>query len=318
MQKFKDIPIGVLQLINQIDTDYKAEVIGAGLVDSGWDENRILLVRKHGDKKFVSKDIYGVDSEYSTRDLMEYLYIHTNRGGIYESLPEGVFHQPLNTVKKKTNESILEEIRAHREEEFFARRYFQPFEMVADQLLIDAQLYEHQFNKKNFHPNLVHVFSKYWDVLNLLSLKQAVLFIKVIPVMYRLVTDFNILSQVLTLVLDVPIKVCIGKQKKVMVNNQIQPVLGSWQLGISSTIGKEYLDGYKTIQVQVGPITPLQMKLFEYKQQRDIILNYLLNLILPINMHFLIGYTITKEETAFVLSHKQHKAYLGINTLLKK
>lgn len=101
MKQFKNIPESVLQLVNQINTDYKAEVIGAGLANSGWDQKRILLVRKQGDKRFVSKDIYGIDSEYSTRDLMEYLYIYTNRQSIYESLPEGVFHQPLNTVKKK-------------------------------------------------------------------------------------------------------------------------------------------------------------------------------------------------------------------------
>jgi len=318
MQKFKDIPSSVLQLVNQLDTDYKAEVIGASLVDSGWDESRILLVRKQGDKRFVSKDIHRVDSEYSTRDLMEYLYIYTNRASIYEALPEGVFHQPLNTVKKKTHESILEEIRTHREEEFFARRYFQPFEMVADQLLIDAQLYEHQFNKKNYHNNLVQVFSKYWEVLRVLNLKQAVLFIKVIPVMYKLVTDFEILSQVLTLVLDVPIQVQVGKQKKVVLSKDRQPLLGKWQLGISTTLGRSYGDGYKTIQVIVGSMEPLQMKLFEYNAKNDIVLNYMLDLILPVNIHFVIKYLTIKDKAEFILSQNQHKAYLGINTLLKK
>mgnify|MGYP000246618079 CR=1 FL=1 len=45
------------------------------------------------------------------------------------SCPKAYSQEPLPSPRKYRKEQVLDEIRIHREEEFFARRFFKPFEI---------------------------------------------------------------------------------------------------------------------------------------------------------------------------------------------
>lgn len=111
-------------LFNQPDTDFKAEVVASGLKEGGYDAERTLISRRGDMRRGFSKDIQEIRSEYSHYDLTDYLYLHVNRRSIYDALPEGIFHKNLHQSGKVSKEQVLDEIRIHREEEFFARRFF--------------------------------------------------------------------------------------------------------------------------------------------------------------------------------------------------
>lgn len=303
--------------VNTIDSDFKAESIAAGLIESGYDDNRILLMRRHGDKRYVSKDIDVIQKHYSTQDLMEYLYIYTNRVSIYDTIPEGIFHQPLNGIRKKTQEDIISEIRRHREEENFARRYFQPFEMIFDQVLIEAQLYEKQFDKKNFHDKLKKIFSRYWSILHLLTLRQAVFFIKAIPVIDTIFADFNVTATLMSTIMEVPIHLELVCSKSTKIQNAQTNILGECRLDIDAVLGDSFVDAYRDIRITIGPMHPQVMKLFEPGSKNDLILNHLIQMVLPSDCRKYIKYDIIQEQAASRLSDENHTAYLGINTILQ-
>jgi len=302
--------------INTLETDFRAEAVAAGLIESGIDADKILIVRQMGDKRYVSKDIAEIKKGFSQQDLMEYLYIHTNRPSIYDAIPENIFHQPFNTAKKKSQEDIIYEIRRHRQEEYYARRFFQPFEMAIDQILTDAQLYERQFDKKNFHGNLRNIFSSYWDILKLFTLKQAVYFIKVIPVIHRISTDFEKMSRLISVVLEVPVKIELGGLSRISTGASSMNLSGGWKLGVNTVVGNSFRDGYRDIDITIGPISPEQMRLFSKGLKNNLILEQLMGMILPADCQRVYSYKVDKEHTRFRLSDDTHTAYLGINTKL--
>ncbi|NDV78480.1 type VI secretion system baseplate subunit TssG [Dysgonomonas sp. 511] len=302
--------------INNLETDYRAEVVAAGIIESGLDADKILIVRQKGDKRYVSKDIAEVKNDFSKEDLMEYLYIYTNRNSIYDAIPENVFHQPFETAKRKTQEDIINEIRRHREEEFYARRYFQPFEMAVDQLLIDAQLYERQFDKKNFHSNLKDIFSGYWSVLKLLTLKQAVFFIKIIPILHRVTTSFDLVGKLMGIILEAPVKVELGELSEIKTAIPLKITPGKWKLGVNSTLGNTFKDGYRDINITIGPVHPEIVKSFSKGYNNYLILEQLITMMLPANTQRNVRYKTLEEYAKFRLSDKTHTAYLGINTRL--
>jgi hypothetical protein len=301
--------------INRLNTDFRAEVVAAGLIESGQDADKVLIVREKGDKRHISKDIVKVKNEFSQEDLMEYLYIHTNRSSIYDGIPENIFHQPFSTAQKKSKEAVIEEMRRHRDEEFFARRYFRPFEMVADQLLIDAQLYERKFDKKNFHSNLRDTLYAYWTILKRLTLKQAVFFIKIIPLLPRIVTDFELTGKLIGVILDVSVKV---ESYKVSIVETSPSKAGksNWQLGVNSVVGSTLQDGYEDLLITVGPACPKTVKSFSKGCNNQLILAKLLDMMLPANMQKTVKYKTRDELTKFRLSDGTHTAWLGINTRL--
>jgi hypothetical protein len=302
-------------VVNKLDTDFRAEVVAAGLIESGLQNDKILIIRQKGDKRHISKDISKVETGFSQQDLMEYLYIYTNRNSIYDAIPENIFHQPFVTAKKKSKEDVINEIRRHREEEFYARRYFQPFEMAVDKLLVDAQLYERKFDKKNFHNNLKDILSGYWSILKLLTLKQAVFFIRIIPVIHKVVTDLELTERLMSVILDIPVKI-EQKDLSYIQTDISQKLTKGWRLGVNTVLGSSFKDGYKDLNITIGPDRPERIREFSGGRKDELILRELVAMMLPANTKKNIKYTVLNEFAKFRLSDATHKAYLGINTKL--
>lgn len=302
--------------VNKLDTDFKAETVAAGLIESGLDANKILIIRKSGNKRHVSKDIFALENVFSQQDLMEYLYIYTSRSSIYDAIPENVFHQPLNTAKKKTQEDVVKEIRRHRQEEFYARRFFQPFEMVVDKLLIDVHLYECKFDKKNFYSSLKDILSRHSPVLKLMNLGQAVYFIKIIPVLRQTTKDFKLLGQILSIIIDAPVKVEVREPSIIKVSNPSTIVDDNWKLGVNSVLGDTLKDGYMDIDIMIGPMEPERIINYYPGRKDEMLLKKLLSMTLPANIKRNITFETIQELADFRLSDDIHISYLGINTNL--
>ena len=303
--------------INRLNTDFRAEVVAAGLIESGQDAEKVLIVREKGDKRHISKDIAKVKNEFSKHDLMEYLYIYTNRSGIYESIPENIFHQPFSTAQRKgSKEAVIEEMRKNRNEEMYARRYFQPFEMVIDQLLIDAQIYEREFDKKNFHSNLKDILVGFWSVLRFMTLKQAVFFIKTIPVLNHITADFDTAGKLMGIVLDSPVKIELGDVSEIQTNLSAKIGKENWRLGTDAVLGSSFKDNEEDLVVTVGPACPKALKALINGSNNQFILEQLLVMMLPANRKKRVKYKVKDELAKFRLSDDTHKAYLGINTRL--
>ena len=306
-----------LDTINSIETDYKSEVIAAGLIEIGYDPDKTLIVRQGGNRRHVAKDINRIENEFSSHDLTDYLYIYSNKHSIYDSLPEGIFHQPYNTAQKRTKEDIVKEIRRHRDEEFFARRYFKPFEIILDQALVDAQIYERKFDKKNINPNLSDIFSRYWPVLKLLSVKQAVLFTKLIPLLPNISNNFDVMGQLMGIILDVPVKIYHGKKTDTKIENLPDEVsLGNCRLKETTILGNRFEDGYRDINVKVGPLSSAQMKSFEKNTTNDLILKGLTDMMLPCDCRIKVRYESLQTQANFIMSEPSYTTYLGINTVI--
>lgn len=303
--------------VNKLDTDFKAEIVAAGLIETGVDAEKIVMVRENGDKRHVSKDIAKIEHHFSSQDLMEYLYIHTNRYGIYDAIPENILHQPFNSSKQKNQEDIISEIRHHRQEEFYARHFFRPFEMIIDRLMIDVHIYERRFDKKNFYGNLQNILSRYTPVLKLMTLKQAVFFIKVIPMLRRLTKDYTLMGQVLGILLEAPVKVTMGKLSTITVENSSDIISDEWILDVNSVLEDTLQDGYRGIEITIGPMDTESIISYYPGHKNENLLNQLLAMMLPANLVRNIEFeTIEGEDDFYFSGDDSYTVYLDINTRL--
>jgi hypothetical protein len=304
--------------INTVDTDYRAETLLAGLIENGRDAAETHLIREKGDRRGVLKDIDKVETKYDDAgfDIVEYLCVYTNRKGIYDSLPEGVFHQSSNPKRQKSQEEILHEIKTQREEEFFARKYFQPFEMVLDKILVDIQRYEQKYNKPHLYQNLTGMFEEYWDILKYLTTAQALLFIKAIPVMEDISRSLDSTAKVMEIILDCPVSIREGKKSEHRLTSGEATGLGKWRLGVNAIVGKSVAGDSVDLEITVGPASPEKIKGFLPGQINDRILKSLIELTVPFDRYTAVKYRVTETEKKFRLSGDTHKAWLGINTTI--
>lgn len=302
---------------NLPETDIKAEVLASGLREQNYDPERTLILRLGDARRGFSKDIEKVCSEYSQYDLTDYLYIYVNRKSLYDELPEGLFHQPIYQKDRNSKEEILDEIRIHREEEFFARRFFKPFEIAIDHMLVDFQHKERKMDKMNVHTDFVNAFVKQWPVLRYFPLKQAVMFIKMLPFIESITNSLEKISQSMSILLDVPTRVKRGSKAFVTVDECLVPPLGKCILGENFIAGNSFDDGSFRILMEVGPISAHKMSTFLPGTNNDKILHSLMDLFLPADKEIEVRYVIEREDAIFKLESKEDVgSFLGISTYL--
>lgn len=305
-------------IANTLETDFKAEVVASGLKERGYDPERTLIIRQGDSRRGFSKDIDCIHTEYSQYDLTDYLHLYVNRKSIYDELPEGIFHRNIYYKDKHSKSEVLDEIRIHREEEYFVRRFFKPFEIVIDQMLVNFQHKERRFDKMNIHADYIGIFAGTWPVLNLLPLKQAVMFIKMLPFLETITNSLDKISQIMSILLDVPVNVKRGSKSHTVVDEELIPGLGECMLGETMILGNSFDDGYFRILVEIGPISAKRVEFFIEGSRGQNILKILNGMLLPADKEIEIRYIIEQDDAIFRLSDEENVSYLGINTYLSE
>jgi hypothetical protein len=301
---------------NTPESDFKAEVIAAGLIERGYDPSKILLVREGAGRRGFAKDIEEIGLQFSEYDLSDYLHIKTNREGIYDILPEGIFHRSVNRKLNPDREDMIDEVRIHNAEEFFARKFFRLFETELDGVLTEMALFETEFDRRATHPNHVNVFLAYWPVLRLLEREQAIIFLHVVPIIHRVRDSYRDVEESLSLILDVPVHIEPVILEKKDADSVLESRLGKSRLGVDFIPGDTFNDGQYDIKIRVGAMPASRMKAFLEGGPADRVLSRLCRLFLPANVFVVREYVIDPRDSAFILSTDGTDTYLGINSFV--
>lgn len=314
----KDILLldGIDKNANFLDTDYQAEVFAADFMEAGYDPDRIHIIRQGGAKRGFSKDIEEVGVWFSEYDLKDYLQIKVNRDGVYDILPEGIFHHSIQKKFNKDKEDIIDEIKQHRLEEFYARKFFQVFEVEIDHALVSALLYEIQYDKKISNSNYTDIFVVYWPILKLLKPEQRVLFMHTIPFLHQIRNNYDEIEKTMSILLEVPVQIEDMKLPAKNADSFFESVLGGSRMGIDFVLGKAFDDGQYDLKVTIGPISAKKMEYFLETSVGNTILDFLCQLFFPGDIFVIKDFKVFPEDAAFVLSNEETNTFLGINTFI--
>ncbi len=300
--------------VNHIDTDYKAESILAHLISQGLDAAQIVFKRLGASQRGVAKDIGSVKQLVQEKGNNK-LEIGTNRDGIYDKLPEGLFYKTNHKAKSSTND-ILEEIARNRQEEFYNRRFFQPLEEEIDKSNLFAHAKELCFDQKNSHSEYSKVFEKFWPLIKNMDKRRAAIFISIIPLVHQLRNNNDKIAEALGLVLEVPVTVraYYGEQD---IQSSLYFSLGNSKLGKNFTTEGALNDRYKNIKIKIGPLKTEEYQRFYRGGSESEILNELIRLLFPANCLVLTEFDIKQEENNFQLNNSGHSTcLLGVNTAI--
>jgi hypothetical protein len=305
--------------INTGDTDYKAEVIAGLMVEQGHAVDQLLIVRKGAGKRGVSKDIAEVQhGRYKNTDTS--FVLHTNRKGIYDHLPEGLFHKSSHINGERSKQSVLADMSRHRADEFFIRDFFRLFETETDIIRILTQAREFQYDKKNNHNQYIHIYERFWPILKQMELSKAVLFMKMIPLVSKIrLSQFEV-AQTLSMILDVPVEITTITRANKASDPIKLPLLGQARLGHNLITKGDHWKATSTIQVKVGPIATKNIEGFMVGHHSYNVLELILDNLLAANKERIIQLVSSYDDGQFTLmaDKTQRKVFLGINTWLHK
>lgn len=303
-----------LQHANTLDTDFLAEVILAALIEQGVDYGDIQIVRKGEQRAGIGKDINGAELLYKPEnETSEYLKVYVNRKGLFDILPEGLFFDgrqlPVEDI-----EAMIQRVRANRMQEKKIRKFFSLYENEIDQAKVEMQLLERRVDNKNIYPDFAGIFTTYWPLVQLLSLPQATMFMKMVPILHRIRGHERNIGKAMTLILGLPVRI---EPVTIVQNGRHAGKLGTMRIGENLVIGSCYRDGLYDAVIVIGNIPQERIPEFLEGGKSRKIVDELTDMLFPADMK--VEVRLKGVCTKVRLSDRnnpERRIYLGIDTYL--
>ncbi|MBO0933322.1 hypothetical protein [Fibrella aquatilis] len=289
--------------LSRLRSDVRLEVILAELYFEGFDPKKDLLVhpvglfersyRKDiGEPRVGNADVYGEGEASIDPGRRTYLNVKVNREGLYDYLPEGLFHQPSNETRdqKEVFEDIDEQARRQRG----ARQFFQPMEQefYLQGLLMELEERTYLVNEQTLRqqsqaPNgQGDVLRQFWDLpKDLLDIRQLNNLLHLLPIAHRLVHNNVLVTEVYELILGVPVEIRTIAPLVHLITLADDDVpspnaLSKAELGGFSLEGL-YQDTMPAYEIRVGPLNAEQLNDFLADGRSRKIMNLLTKYFLP-------------------------------------
>jgi hypothetical protein len=304
---------------NQIDTDFKAVAVAAELIEHGKiAEDEIVILSLGPKKRAYAKEIEGIASYTSAYRNREMLAININREGLYDMLPEGLFHQSPASSVMITEEAMVKDIAIRREEEKQARLFFAPLETELYHIRTVVELYENRLDKKSDYDELVNIFLKEWREFKCFTNEQMVILMHVLPVIHEQRNNFTFIGNVLSIMFKGHFNLQYQLKSSKLSGaetNQLATKLGAGILGVNFIAG-QLQEPEEELIITVGPITAWQMLNYlpgtRTAQAFDVLLSYFI----PLQTTISTSFVVEPDQQKLVLGFEQENSCLGFTTYL--
>ena len=303
-------------VINEPETDFKAEVVAASLLQLGIPAEKILMRRVGINNRARNKDVIGIKKDFFEFDE-EHFIIETNRESIYNYLPEGVFHPPTVGGLGKSTEAIIEQIRIQKKAEEDGKKFFIPFELESYYTELAALYFENNFDQKGSNEHLLDILSELWPLLKFLESATAKVFIYLLPVLHEARGNKDWFEKCMTAFLEVPVNISFNANQVNEVTNIESLFLSNTRLGIDTLLCGVHTDGNRNWQINIGPIPSGEVYKYLPASNFNNVLSAVYDYCLPAtavwNQHII----LEPADKAFLLSASiKTNSFLGFNTFL--
>ncbi|MEE6128399.1 type VI secretion system baseplate subunit TssG [Chryseobacterium arthrosphaerae] len=302
---------------NKLQTDFKAEAVAVNLLKYHRTVSNIFIDRVGVNDRAYLKDIKSISSSYLGFDE-EVFTIESYREGIYDYLPEGLFHPPSLGASRKNVDTVVREIRKQKKVEEDARKFFRPFELEVFFTEISALLKESEFDITSNTDALLDTVSELWPLVRMLDKQSAYIFMHILPFFHQIRGDKRWFERCMTAFLQVPVEVTFSPNViDEIEKNDDSMLLGNSRLGVTYIPSGRHMDGQRNWVVNIGPIPYEEMKKYIPGNPFRKVLQALYDYFLPVTVDVEENFVTEKVEYSFSLEDDDRNASrLGYSTFL--
>ncbi|GAB3425671.1 hypothetical protein [Niabella aquatica] len=216
-----------------VKLSFLAEAVFASLEDAGHQRNHIKVSNKGGFKKGYSNDVETMVIETLNHKTSFELLL--NRDGIYDRLPEGLFHQTKGNSRVNSVQDAVEEHKLFKEEEKHARSFFAPLEQTLFYYKADAESAERTTLYDIQNGKLSEAFYRFWNISPELPQAQASRMLQLMPYAGMIKADLTSTSSALAYVLSREVQIAVSE---IYESDSLDtPVLSQQTLGVDTVTG---------------------------------------------------------------------------------
>ncbi len=294
--------------------DIRVEVLLATWLQNNKVSLDKLVVQPAGTfARTYSQDILQIDQPGTGKG--EDTVVHVSREGLYDMLPEAIFHQEERKSRKNVQEATRESER-FRAEEKAARRFFLPLEQEFYRQRIWLEFNELRYWFESTATENTAMLLDFWG-LNKggLSHDQQLFMLSVMPQLHSMVGKADVTAQCLEVLLSEKVKIQPIANLEVRLGDSLIPRLGLAELGVDWTLGESWYEDDMGLEVRIGPLTNDKLTSYLPGGEKFNQLHFIYKYVFPAGIEVVTS-VLPLEETCFTLDEPVHTARLGYTTTL--
>jgi hypothetical protein len=289
------------ELLQQIQTDIRLEVILAELIEDGLGQDEFTVVSSSLFKRNYHRDIEKTEETIYGPAKKKRLSFIVNREGIYDLLPQDLFHQPSDFTDSSNTERIIQEIQIQNELERAGRLFFMPIEQeyYLQRVKLETEERTYLFETNSDLPG--EIFDDLWDFPDFLDLIQKSKLGVLMPVLNKIVGDIRLTSLIFNMITGD--EITIVESPPLRKNILIEPELGKMNLGIDSILAGEVCSTISSLTLQIT-VQPENLSDYLPGGKKIKIHEFLCNLLLPFEKIVLIDLDLSKSPIPFIAENE--------------
>ncbi|WP_157976828.1 hypothetical protein [Taibaiella helva] len=180
----------------------RAEALCAEMMENGIPFDEIIIRMAGSFRKSYRNDVERVRAPKESGGA---LVIEINRDGLYDRLPEGLFHQTRGGGNTNNLRAMTGEYRRYRDEERLARKFFQPIEQELFRYAVLTEAEERQLQFGMLKGKLDKEFYRFWNIDAQLPEGPASVLVLIMPWIRQIKGDLQLTARALSMMLGLPV-----------------------------------------------------------------------------------------------------------------
>jgi hypothetical protein len=309
----------ISEYVNHLSFDLKAEMLVAILAEQRADLAEILSAFDGQLKRVWSRDIaWSTVAHLETGDNM--LCFHLNRDGIYDALPEALFHNNSGNEDQSAEEMAKDSMKI-RAEEKETRMFFQPFENEIFLQRVQLSMMENKLIRSINAEFLTAVIPYFWKVDNNLPEIYVARLKKILPLVHQVTGDLALTAQCLENIIREKVEVTASDEHREGITSGdflFSGVLGKSTLGVDTISGNQVSDFVNRLIFSIGPINDTETGELVKAGRMDKFLDCFYGYFVPFEYETDTKYIFGTEQSLFVLNDNDDTefSHLGYNSLI--
>ncbi len=307
-------------LINQLSIDLKAETLVAALLDGGYSLKDFLISNDGQLQRVWGKDIrFAEVSRFETGD--QQVCIHLNRDGIYDTLPEALFHS--NIEKDYTSgKEMAKDSQKLKIEEKEIRSFFQPVENEMFYQRVKGCAKENELLKSVVSQLLMGLIPDFWNLPEDLPAAYKGPLVKLLPFAHKIAGNPELAARSLEFILQENTEIFTCINEPVFEPNVSFPdtgVIGDAVLGENLVCGDHATNCPEKFVVRIGPFRHSKTGEMAKEGTLDRFLDCFYGYFMPMEACVETRFVFSSDDCMFFIedSEKGKRSYLGYNSVLQ-
>jgi hypothetical protein len=305
--------------INRLSLDLKAEQLLAFL-----EENvnlREIVVTHEGQLQRVwSKDVAGamVDNLPNGKDVLN---VRLNRDGIYDTLPEALFHDLTGSDCSSGSDMAKESMRL-RTEEKESRLFFKPLENEIFLQKVKVADKENRLFESIFSGKLMGLISDFWKLDEKLPGEYISGFTRLLPFAHLVTGNKSLTRLCLEYIIDekVELKESFSNASDLLPDSvPVKGKIGECDLGADSILGENVNGYHMCYRFRIGPVKNMLTSQFVKNGTMERFLQCFYNYFIPVCVDADAIIVLPYDQSLLVLDdeNEMNVSYLGYNSVIE-